>query len=288
MARDGAYKKVCSDCGTIFYTGNKRDRQCVNCRPRCSVEGCDSLITPHSRGMCGVHAARMWRDLPIDQRLRHWQTGPCSVDGCEEAAVKRGYCELHYSRIRRTGEPGSATTTQKPRGVPCEVQGCVRLASANGLCSMHSSRLRATGKLGQAEPLIAPSGSGHLLKKGYRIIHVAGRRILEHRYVMEQKLGRPLTADETVHHVRDETPEDKANNDPTNLELWSSRHPSGQRAEDKVAFIIEMAKRYPTYLAAQGFRMMPLESAEATHALLGTPSFNDFDAAAVLRRWMNA
>lgn len=53
--------------------------------------------------------------------------------------------------------------------------------------------------------------------------------ILEHRLVMEQDLGRALRKGETVHH-RDGN---KTNNDRTNLELWSSYHPYGQRVSEK-------------------------------------------------------
>ena len=35
----------------------------------------------------------------------------------------------------------------------------------------------------------------------YKIIRVNGKCIQEHRYLMEQKIGRPLTADEEVHHI---------------------------------------------------------------------------------------
>jgi hypothetical protein len=53
-------------------------------------------------------------------------------------------------------------------------------------------------------------------------------QVYAHRVVMEQKLGRQLTARETVHHKNGV----RSDNRPENLELWSSRHGRGQRASD--------------------------------------------------------
>jgi len=68
-------------------------------------------------------------------------------------------------------------------------------------------------------------------KNGYVILtrDETGYQQPEHRRIMEKKLGRKLERHETVHHknlVR-------SANSPDNLELWASRHPKGQRADDR-------------------------------------------------------
>ena len=61
--------------------------------------------------------------------------------------------------------------------------------------------------------------------KGYVVKSIGkGKKILEHRYIMEQLLGRALFTYETVHH-RDGN---RANNNPENLQLLVvSEHPYG-------------------------------------------------------------
>ena len=51
----------------------------------------------------------------------------------------------------------------------------------------------------------------------YKAIKVNGKKMDEHRYIMEQHLGRQLARDEVVHHKDG----DKSNNEIENLELMS-------------------------------------------------------------------
>lgn len=69
--------------------------------------------------------------------------------------------------------------------------------------------------------------------------HARGR-IYEHVKVMSEHLGRPIRKGESIHHlngVRDD-------NRIENLELWSTRHPAGQRIPDKIKHYIEELKFY--------------------------------------------
>jgi len=54
---------------------------------------------------------------------------------------------------------------------------------------------------------------------GYRRINIGGKRVLLHRHLAEQKLGRKLHPNEQVHHID----LDKLNNAPNNLYVYGSR-----------------------------------------------------------------
>lgn len=78
------------------------------------------------------------------------------------------------------------------------------------------------------------------------------REVFEHRYVMEQHLGRKLLPNETVHHIDGV----RHNNALSNLELFSSRHGPGQRVTDKVAWAIDILRQYPEFTREAGVALV--------------------------------
>jgi hypothetical protein len=81
-------------------------------------------------------------------------------------------------------------------------------------------------------------------RTGYVVITTPDGRVMgEHRYVMEQEIGRALLPEETVHHKKGGFT-GRSNNDLSNLELWSGSHPRGHRVEDIIAYSREKLALY--------------------------------------------
>lgn len=142
----------------------------------------------------------MGRDLDKPFDVRDPNRG-CSVDGCTERHDAGGFCARHYQRHKK--------------GIPLD-----RPWRGYGVYRCKNS-------------------AGYVQLRG-RVVGSDAPYILEHRYVMEQMIGRPLLRSETVHHKNGI----KDDNRPENLELWAGVHQAGQRVADLLRLADEIIDRY--------------------------------------------
>jgi hypothetical protein len=120
----------------------------------------------------------------------------------------------------------------------CERPNCGKKFFARGLCNVHYYKAwRGEEPFGARTNRENHAGT---VMGGYVRTLKDGKRIFDHRRVMEEMLGRPLLPEETVHHVNG----DRSDNRPENLELWSSSQPSGQRIQDKIDWARSILRLY--------------------------------------------
>ena len=129
----------------------------------------------------------------------------------------------------------------------CNVFGCERKLGyvGNMYCGLHQDRASGYVKLGMEEPTYGAQrdeDGWYWNDEGYKVKTVNGKLVRQHRFVMEEHLGRPLLPNEEVHHrnaVRDD-------NRIENLELWTGSHPAGSRVVDKLTWALELLEEYVT------------------------------------------
>jgi hypothetical protein len=234
----------------------------------CSVDGCAGQA--YVKGYCRSHYGRLKRhgDPLGGRRSQGSPLLKCSVDGCAKPIRANGYCDMHYVRVRTHGSPyvttwewginkrptcsaegclkepharGMCQTHYKQfmgKGRVCSIEGCGRPPSNKGYCSTHYRRQRIGAEMEAAVEARTVGGSRRTYANGY--VMLTGLKMFEHRHVMEQHLGRALTADENVHHINGVRDDNRIEN----LELWSKRQPAGQRVKDKLVWAREILALY--------------------------------------------
>lgn len=120
--------------------------------------GCGERPKPGNRYLHNHH----WRGKHRDQRpspesnakrsatqRRYEPDAVCVIEGCDAPRKARDYCNKHYTRIMRYGDPDALNYRRGPsiiRG-SCRIEGCEKpsMRSRTNLCNMHLTRLLRTG-----------------------------------------------------------------------------------------------------------------------------------------------
>jgi hypothetical protein len=226
----------------------------------CSVKNCTRRV--QAKGLCQPHYSRRRRhgDVRADVPVRGMPA--CAVGGCDFPVKARGLCVKHYARLGRYGDPlgggpGRSELIQREgpkrglRQTKCAVPSCNGKIYGRIWCQRHYERWLAHGDALAGGPRRRPrkrtSGERLIQKSGYALLyrpdHPNARKsgdIYEHVFIMSEAIGRALLPGETVHHKNGK----RADNRISNLELWASVHPRGQRVRDLVEFANEIIARY--------------------------------------------
>lgn len=244
-------EKVCENCGKTFHVklSHSARRFCgMNCRriQEAKVGRPATNLSPlrFNCRECGNEFGMMPSYLTAYRKK--WGRDPmyCSIK-CSANAARKKTDERHKSECINCGRE-FYKSRRKGSGTIYQTQ---------MLCSRQCANERRSKLYRERNGLPQIT---RRLKRRYAVLRIPARdgqptyEILEHRYVMEQKLGRKLTSDETVHHVNGV----KTDNRPENLELFSSRHGPGQRVDDKVAFAIEILTLYPEFAREAGVKLI--------------------------------
>lgn len=164
----------------------------------------------------------------------------CIENNCNKEVLRANRCSSHYTMYRTSLNPICTTAkctfnTRAKNGKYCSV--CIRkIERWGGVDAAPKS-----GNPGKARKQKYTDGKNRNAA-GYIRVKPEGYKYweLEHRYIMEQHLGRKLIKGENVHHKNGI----KDDNRIENLELWIRYQPTGIRIKDAVAYAKEILAKY--------------------------------------------
>lgn len=85
---------------------------------------------------------------------------PCVIEGCGRPNAAHGWCQMHYRRWRKHGDP-NVVTLELARAKRCSIVGCERSHLARGWCNQHYQRWATYGDPAR-EPLTMSDRVGEL------------------------------------------------------------------------------------------------------------------------------
>ena len=114
-------------------------------RNNCKVEACQRTVRSKTATLCPMHATRLRKFGSVGPAEALSGREGCDVLGCSGEHKAKRYCDLHYRRFLKTGDPLKVKRTASWRGVVCKIDTCTDEVESVGLCSRHYQRLRIYG-----------------------------------------------------------------------------------------------------------------------------------------------
>ena len=205
--------RPCAHCGapvTRYLTQTNRDA------PWCCSRSCAATLRGLRRKAAGTWVR--------PQKPRRGDTVPCAVCG---KAFYRPPAYVTEGRKYCSRECNAIGQTKPPVVKACEVCGKeMRLRPSEAVrryCSMPcqaiGKTIRPTGRTHNGRPVIQHAQGYYLIyEPTHPAAHKHNGRVLEHRWLVEQAIGRYLTPDEQVDHIN----QDRQDNRLDNLQVLSA------------------------------------------------------------------
>jgi len=151
----------------------------------------------------------------------------CKIDGCGKEVKSKNFCSIHYGRLWLHGDP----LITKPRGrksINKIKLNCLSCGNPFEVYPSHADKYKCCSfecgkkyrKINPNKPKPTPwnKKKWRLNRNGYIVCYHQRKEIKQHRWVMENHLGRTLLQTEYVHHKNSI----KTDNRLENLEIVSS------------------------------------------------------------------